>query len=759
MLVKKFVSIKGVARFEDLTAEAHVDFKPLTLIYGDNGSGKTTLAAVFRSLGTGLASYIAERATLGSSDAPEVKVLLEGAGLATFAAGAWDKKIDIEVFDSDFVNENVYAGDRVESEHRKNLYEVVVGSTAVALARRVDEINTKTRALERRITTLEKDLAGKYQAPFELKDFVALKAEEHVQERIDSATSRLNASRRANEIVARKQPSALPLPEIPTGAMDVLRTNIKDVSATAAEAVASHVTKHLDRDGERWLRQGLTYVSKSDSCPFCQQGLKDRSAIETYQQFFSDAYRKQALKVQEAIDDVDRKLSDDVKTRLHRATLENRSIAETWMDLAKLDYINIDTHAFDEAWDRARALLSAALKEKAKNPGETPGDLEQVEAALEGLRRESAALGAHNKEIERANAHIAELKRTSAAADPKAIEKELRHLRNVQIRHEPDTAALCAEYSGAVDGKAALEDEKKKVRAELEKEAKALLSQHEVEINRLLGFFGARFRIVETKPSFAGGSASSTYRLSVNDQMLDLGDERTPRGEPCFRTALSAGDKSALGLAFFLAKIRRDANLGNKAVVFDDPLSSLDQFRQSFTQQEIARIAGAAKQVIVLSHDPFFLKGLRDSAAEGTEIKLLYVARKTNGFTIRVWNVDDYCLHQNHRDYFVLQRFLRDGAAPGTDLVPVARAIRPYVEGALRFRFPTDFGGDVMLGQMIARIRDATTGPLTSLKAGLTTLDDLNTYSRPFHHGGATPVPNEPELQTKVQLAITYVQG
>jgi hypothetical protein len=51
VLVKKIVSVKGVARFEDLAAEANVDFKPLTLIYGDNGSGKTTLAAVFRSSG------------------------------------------------------------------------------------------------------------------------------------------------------------------------------------------------------------------------------------------------------------------------------------------------------------------------------------------------------------------------------------------------------------------------------------------------------------------------------------------------------------------------------------------------------------------------------------------------------------------------------------------------------------------------------------------------------------------------------------
>jgi wobble nucleotide-excising tRNase len=82
----------------------------------------------------------------------------------------------------------------------------------------------------------------------------------------------------------------------------------------------------------------------------------------------------------------------------------------------------------------------------------------------------------------------------------------------------------------------------------------------------------------------------------LNDQLLDLGDERTPRGQPCFGTALSSGDNSALGLAFFLAKLRRDTTLGGKAVVFDDPLSSLDLFRQSFTsRRSVALLRGPSR--------------------------------------------------------------------------------------------------------------------------------------------------------------------
>lgn len=97
--------------------------------------------------------------------------------------------------------------------------------------------------------------------------------------------------------------------------------------------------------------------------------------------------------------------------------------------------------------------------------GDSPPHVTHDLAASAGRRGELDRLAAANKDIERANAEVAELKKKSAAADQKVIEQELRHLRNVQIRHEPETAAFCDEYSAAVADKTALEEEKKKVRA------------------------------------------------------------------------------------------------------------------------------------------------------------------------------------------------------------------------------------------------------------------------------------------------------
>src|SRR5450631_1004110 len=142
MAIKKIVSLKNIGRFKSLAAMGDVGFKPLTLIYGPNAQGKTTLVGVLRSLATGDRAYVDERATLGAADRPEAAILLDG-GLATFSNGAWSATAsDLDIFDSTFVNDNVFTGEHVGPEHRKNLYEVIVGASAVALAREIDRIDS-----------------------------------------------------------------------------------------------------------------------------------------------------------------------------------------------------------------------------------------------------------------------------------------------------------------------------------------------------------------------------------------------------------------------------------------------------------------------------------------------------------------------------------------------------------------------------------------------------------------------------------------
>src|SRR5262249_12310985 len=110
MPIKKIVKLKNIGRFANLAAKGDVQFKRLTVIYGPNGYGKTTLAGVLRSLATGDPAYVTERATLAADSGPHAEILLD-AGRATFSNGAWSATAgELEIYDSTFVNDNVYTG-------------------------------------------------------------------------------------------------------------------------------------------------------------------------------------------------------------------------------------------------------------------------------------------------------------------------------------------------------------------------------------------------------------------------------------------------------------------------------------------------------------------------------------------------------------------------------------------------------------------------------------------------------------------------
>lgn len=51
-MINKVEYLTSIGKYRNYTAAGQVNFKKLTLIYGDNGGGETTLTSVFRSLTT-----------------------------------------------------------------------------------------------------------------------------------------------------------------------------------------------------------------------------------------------------------------------------------------------------------------------------------------------------------------------------------------------------------------------------------------------------------------------------------------------------------------------------------------------------------------------------------------------------------------------------------------------------------------------------------------------------------------------------------
>ena len=759
MAIDKFLKIANIGRFTNMSAEGDVKFRKSTLIYGDNGSGKTTLCGIFRSLKLNDHAFISERATLGSPGRPEVSLLVDRTYI-NYVSDSWSNILpEIEIFDDTFVTENVYAGDAVDIEQRKNLYQVVVGSMAVALARRIDELDSLARACSRQITKIETQLREKIQSPFDLNLFLELAKVDDIQNQISKLTRDLSAARNANQVVNRPQLSTFTLPEAPREVLTVLNASISTVSEDAKKRVREHIS-HLDRNGESWLKQGLEYVHDK-TCPFCAQDLSTSNIYESFISFFSDEYEKQVIRIQRSINQIEQIFSEEALNRLNKTSLENRGNIQIWSDLVDINYADFPLNRIESTWRELRTILIESLKLKLNNPARIFKENAKLEAAIQDYELVSKEILSKNSSITKANEEISEVKKGAAGANQTVIEHNLRYYRNSQIRQEPEIINLCEESINERIRKKELDVEKTKTREELSNQAENVLKEYEQDINNLLASFGASFRLKGTRPNFAGGRASSTYNLSLNDVQINVGDSNTPRGTPCFRTALSSGDKSTLALSFFLASLSRDPDIGNKIVILDDPLTSLDSFRISFTQQEISRLCETASQVIILSHDPFFLKGI-DDLIEAQNIKTLRLARRGNTQSIREWDVSQFCLSEAHKDYFILKKFIEDGLPDGSDLRTIIRAIRPYLEGYLRHRYPDRFAGKVMMGEMITTIRNSdSTDELSILKPKLNELEDINTFSRKAHHGsgnGPPQITTEAEVQSFIEKALNFVR-
>ncbi len=72
------------------------------------------------------------------------------------------------------------------------------------------------------------------------------------------------------------------------------------------------------------------------------------------------------------------------------------------------------------------------------------------------------------------------------------------------------------------------------------------------------------------------------------------------------------GDKRTLAFAFFIATVNSDPDLAKKLVIIDDPMCSLDANRKSQTKEILRFISTRAEQLIVLAHDPFFIRDLKE---------------------------------------------------------------------------------------------------------------------------------------------------
>ena len=476
MTIDRFQLLRNVGQFDSVTSGAQIPLTRLSLLYAENGRGKTTLAAILRSLSTGEPKLIDERQRLGSANPPHIVLSSAGAAIM-FQNSAWSAPHpDVVVFDDAFVAANVCSGIAIETAHKQNLHELILGAQGVALNTTLQGHVAKVEEHNRALRLNGDAIPAAARGTLTVDAFCGLAADPAIDAKIETAQRNLSAARSADAIRLRPALAALSLPAFDLNALNaLLARNLPHLEADAAALVRAHL-RSLGRGGETWVGDGMARIPGASAghtdgiCPFCAQDLGASPLIRHYQAYFSDAYKALKNAITEVGQGINTTHGGDVPAAFERAVRVAIEGREFWRPFTDIPDIDVDTAAIVRAWGAARDAVLTILRAKAAAPLEKAVLSPEALAAVATYEVHRTTIADLSAALLARNGPIAIVKEKAAGANVATLAADLAKLAAIKARHDPAVAALCADYLG--------EKAAKKVTEGLRDQARSALDQY-----------------------------------------------------------------------------------------------------------------------------------------------------------------------------------------------------------------------------------------------------------------------------------------
>lgn len=773
-MLTQFKLIRNVGKFH--SAKASPDLKRLTLIYAENARGKSTLSAILRSLKTGASNAILERSRLGTTENPHVVISTDSENPThIFQSGGWNEIYpDILIYDDTFVEANVCSGLNIDSDQRKGLTGLILGSVGVSLKNKYDSLAAQIRDHNVGLTLLETKLSGIREGT-PMETFCNLVAIQNIEADITQKESDLRAIQASAEIGIRVAFTEVGLPSIDKDGLKGLLTKGIDHFATdALEKLREHFN-HLGKEGEPWIAQGVDFATKEQitgqteiskslsqssddpNCPFCGVGLEASSLMPLYKVYFGEEYKKLKFEISSALDSCKQLHSAAELLNFERSLSSQRGLSEFWKQFLEGIPQTLDSANILKIRQTAFEVMKKLLLQKQISPLEPIYMESAEEAAIDAYNTIREANKKTQEQLLGFNGKIEELKNSTNSSSLPKVTEELTKLRLVQARHRAEVIPVAAEYNAKLLRKKECEDSREQVKLELNEYRNKVFPTFHDEINKYLESFGTTFTISKIEERNTNSGPTCDFVFQINGSQVPLESDGS---SPSFRSALSAGDRNSLALAYFFATIDCEMDTSSKVIVIDDPASSLDDSRTFATARIVKKLATTCNQVIVLSHHKMFLgKIWHNSKCEKCAFHLV---READDSQIYEWDI----AKEAFTDHDITRKMLDDYLSNPGDWSPyeVAKGVRPFLEQFLRIACgPALVQPGFILGKSFineCETKLASGAPIIKSAEDIRELEALVEYFSCFHHqGGAAIVQspiNDTELGTMVKRAINY---
>lgn len=381
------------------------------------------------------------------------------------------------------------------------------------------------------------------------------------QKRLDELSERVMTTQRAAELASRNTFADEPLSGVGSSVWQVLWRAAEGYSK---EVYPEHVFPHTE-DGA--------------VCVLCQQTLSDGASdrLTRFHRFVTDTTTREAEAAQRALD----RFRDD----LEQLEITPRAVSSAIATVQQRE--ESFTESLDTLLEKIRARKETMVAGEQTAPVDVSTYLTRLKAAAARHRNQAADVNAEG---------FAE-----QLAEAQSEEQRLR-----------DQIAMR-------DGRNLIEAERTRIQ-----KVAALNSKFSVANTRSItdkaGELTRRYITEEARERFARetdwlGLERVTFNATKARQgaLLHKADFLNARPGARLVEVLSEGEQTALGFAGFLTEAHFDES--RSALVFDDPVSSLDHMKRESVARRIVALA-EERQVVVFTHDVAFTMMLRKAAGE-----------------------------------------------------------------------------------------------------------------------------------------------
>ncbi len=760
-MISKIYNIRGIGRFKDFESRQGVDLGRLTLIYSENGQGKSTFADILRSLSEGDGARLLGRKTVGALN--QFVKLEMNESTVCFHNERWNLSFnDIVIFDEVFINDNVYEGLKVSAAHREKLHPIIVGEAQKHGVQKVEQLVAERDATTERRTQVKKRIESalaamsiqpEYKISFD--QFIKLTAVEDLGSRIASSKNIVEQQRASDKIQRANSFRSISAITLPVDDLQkLLQKKLSGIADDAREVLQAHVDRFSGNEMKSWLRQGSQYIDKRESeandvCPYCGQSLAGLSLIKHYQAIFEETY--EAFETQVSDFSFQRLDFSSWLADANAAYESNLSLTTFWeshlpaLKVPALKVPDLDLELVEESLSNAVSEMKALLKIKQNALFKEIEISPKLEKALDRLRGVLQEIDGYNAAIRRLNESIDELRNETASGNLEIAENELAKLKYTQLRYSTEVAPECECFLNLGRHWTELDKEINRQRNINAQAIKNTFKQYGESLNKHLEVFGASFRVNDLTQTQHGGVFRAGYKIGLSGESVDLGQSKHDISKRSFRNVLSEGDKRTLALAFFLSQLDQLNNLNGKVIVFDDPVTSMDDSRRNNTILEIGRLAKRSKQVFVLSHRPEFLHSIwykfcrhGDGKIGSTQLEIR-CARDSSVLTS--WNMEATVASLHAKRIKRILEYYNDESDRDED--EISGELRPLLEYHYKIHYPELFEQFNIntIGDLVRILDLNSSSPVVKALAAKDkdTLAGLNIVHRETMHGQEPP--------------------